>query len=169
MAQISRELAQFFAGQLEKPAVLKLPANSGSKEWYPGAVMERFFAAVSKERGPLARKHAGRELGRQLVDELRRLYEPETVQTGISYFPKLYRNMVKGERAGIWKSVEASPGYIRFSENTPFDCLFTLGLLGGLLSGFDARGGMVKELACRNENDKLAFCEYELVWMHRIK
>lgn len=169
MAQISSRLAAFLAGQLENAAVLKLPADIPAKPWYPAGVLDRFFAGITGEQGPVGRKRAGRALGMELVQELRQQYAPETIHAGISCFPKLYRNMVKGDRAGIWKSEEASPGYIRFAENTPFDCFFTEGLLSGLLAGFDARGGMVKELVCRHEMDGAAFCEFELVWMHRIK
>ena len=164
--EINRIAVSFFAGELDKPAFADL---SGDKEWFPGSLLARFEKALSKKGKPYLLKQAGKKFGAVIYGELKNHYEWDSIQEAIAYLPKIYTRLFKGDQAGIWISEELSAGFVRIRENTPFDCFFTEGLLSGLLSSLDARGGMVRHPSCRKENENEKFCTYELVWMKNIR
>lgn len=162
MAEISRQLLDFFNHYN------KQEAPRGKKEWFPEKRMHDFFNELAKQGSPILKKQAGRAFGEPVLELIDQLYEYDSIQEAVSYLPKVYSRYVRGDRAGIWMTEELSEGYARIRENVIFPCLFTEGLLGGLLGGLGARGAMVRHPLCRQEaQSKEKFCVYELVWMKR--
>lgn len=145
----------------------ELPIPGG--EWLPAAVLAKCFTRLEKKNKPLLRKQAGQACAALYLEELKACYVWESVREALAHLPKVYSHFLKGSGAGVWISEELSEGYLRVRENTPFDCFFTEGLLGGLLTGLGARGAVVKHTDCRKDGEAVKFCRYELVWMKNVR
>lgn len=156
----------YFAEELGQPDFANL---TGERAWFPGSLLGRFESALAEKRRPFLSKQAGEHLGAVIHRELTKQYEWNSIQEAIAYLPKVYTHLIRGDRAGIWIMEEIAPGFVRVRENTPFDCLFTEGLLSGLLRGLNARGGMVRHPSCRKESETERFCSYELIWMKNTR
>jgi len=165
MLEINRPLAVLFSEILEDTAFAELQKD---KEWYPGTLVKKFFVKLEKKGRPILRKQAGQAFGRLLLQELQNCYEWKDIRTAVACFPKAYSHFIRGDGAGVWISDELSEGFSRIRENTPFDCFFTEGMLGGLLGGLGARGAIVKHPTCRKDAETGKFCQYELIWMKSV-
>lgn len=138
-------------------------------QWVAGKHLHAFFKKRAAQGSPIRKKESGRAFAALILEDLNDQHSFSTIQEAVSFLPKVYGQYVRGEGSGIWKTEDVSDGAVTIKENSVFDCLFTEGLLSGLLSALDARGAMVKELTCRNDNESTPFCVWELVWMKRNK
>jgi len=163
MAELHISLVDFLDTRLDKDNKLKRGSTKG--EWLSGNLIKSFFSQLAKQGSPIHKKKAGMAFGGQLLEETKRRYDFETIQEAVSFIPKVYTHIIKGEGAGIWKTAEVRDGFVCIQENTPFDCFFTEGMLSGFLVAVGASGAMVRHTECRKDEEDRKFCTYELVWM----
>lgn len=166
MAEISGTLAAFFDRHLGDATQA---AKREKQPWHPDKLVGQFFKALEKTGKPLLRREAGRDFAELLFADLGKICDYQSTQEAVSFLPKIYNHFIRGDGAGIWISEQVSDGFVALKENTPLDCLFTEGMLSGLLARLGARGAMVRHTSCRKEKADAHYCKYELVWMKRVK
>jgi len=166
MAEIHVSLLEFFIGQLGAGSTLEKYSKHG--DWIPGKAIPEFSKALLRKGSRVLLKRAGTEFSEKFY-EIIAGHTYTGVENAVSLIPKAFAHYLRGEGSGIVKIQSVAQGMVRISENSPFDCLFTEGLLEGFLHKLGARGVIVRQTACRNDNENVKFCVYDLKWMHTNK
>lgn len=163
MAEVSARIVDFFISQLGSSTPFEKYRKEG--DWISKEVISVFSRALLAKGNRLQLKQAGRAFAALVLEDLDSLYEYRSIQEAIGFLPKVFTHYLHGDGAGIWKTGNLSPGFVCLSENTPFDCFFTEGMLLGLLQLLGAAGAVVHQTDCREDNSQAKFCVYELKWM----
>ncbi|MDR2733656.1 MAG: hypothetical protein LBC99_03300 [Spirochaetota bacterium] len=163
MAEVHSTLLDFFIAQLGSVGSLAKYRKRG--EWLPVRVISEFTEAMKKKgRAYLLLRQAGQDFAAQLRAE-GTFGDDLSFDEAVSLLPKTFIRYIRGDGSGIIKLESVGSGFVRVLENTPFPCSFTEGVFLGFLQGAGARGAMVHQILCREEDPKEIFCVYELKWM----
>lgn len=163
MAEVHSRLLDFFVAQLGSAGALQKYRKRG--EWLPVKVISDFTEAMKKkDRAYLALRQAGQDFAARLREE-GAFGSDISLDEAVSLLPKAFISYIRGDGSGIIKLESVGSGLVRVLENTPFPCYFTEGVFLGFLQGGGARGAMVHQILCREEDPKEKFCVYELKWM----
>jgi len=163
MAEVHSSLLDFFIAQLGSGSGLQKYHKRG--EWLPIKIIGEFTEAMKKKgRAYLTLRQAGQDFAARLREE-GAFGSDISLDEAISLLPKTFISYIRGDGSGIIKIESVGSGFVRVLENTPFPCYFTEGVFLGCLHGAGARGAMVHQILCREEDPKEKFCVYELKWM----
>lgn len=130
-------------------------------DWYPGKLQIELTDIIETKLGKLNLVR----IGRNIVQKRRKEILAAGIKDPLDYFKNIYNRYLTNNRGpGIGKIevLEATEGFVRIKNTTPYNCLMTEGIYEEIVNVLGGSLVNVKQTKCKKKGHP--HCEFEITW-----